>query len=185
VASAKPRGDHCRGGTTPTLPAHSAAAYSKAVQLQKAASSLAEQEVLAEATLDELRADAQAKFEIAQAAQIDAQQKFDALQVAKAQAESLVAFLTEKREVTEADYLEGLKQQWGSGAAGEVSASGWARPAAGHITSNFGWRYDPINGSRAFHTGVDLAGGCGIPIYAAHAGTVVYAGWYGTWGNYI
>jgi murein DD-endopeptidase MepM/ murein hydrolase activator NlpD len=174
-----------RIGTMQKVTEHSDAVYSRAVQLQKTASSLAEQEVLEEAKLDELRADAQAKFEIAQAAQIDAQQKFDALQVAKAQAESLVAFLTEKREVTEADYLEGLKQQWGSGAAGEVSASGWARPAGGYISSNFGWRYDPINGSRAFHTGVDLAGGCGIPIYAAHAGTVVYAGWYGTWGNYI
>src|SRR5690606_15813618 len=73
----------------------------------------------------------------------------------------------------------------GSGAAGEVSESGWARPAGGWISSNFGWRIDPINGSSAYHTGVDLANPCSTPIYAAHGGTVVYAGWYGSWGNYI
>ena len=174
-----------RIGTMQKVTEHSNAVYAKAVQLQKTATSLAEQEVIEETKLEEYKADAQAKFEVAQAAAIEAQQKYDALQEAKAKAEALVAYLTDKREVTEADYLEGLRQQWGSGAGGEVSASGWARPAGGRITSGFGWRYDPINGSRAFHTGVDLAGGCGIPIYAAHAGTVTYAGWYGTWGNYI
>jgi len=175
-----------RMGAMQKVSQHSDAVYTNALQLQKTADSLAEQEAVAEAKLDELRKDAQAKLEIAQQAATEAQQKFDELQAAKAKAEALVAYLTDKREVTEADYLEGLRQQWGSGAAGEVSASGWARPAAGYITSNFGWRIDPVNGSRAFHTGVDLAGhGCGAPIYAAHAGTVVYAGWYGSWGNYI
>jgi murein DD-endopeptidase MepM/ murein hydrolase activator NlpD len=175
-----------RMGAMQKVSQHSDAVYTNALQLQKTADSLAEQEAVAEAKLDELRKDAQAKFEIAQQAAIEAQQKFDELQAAKGKAEALVAYLTDKREVTEADYLEGVRQQWGSGAAGEVSASGWARPAAGYITSNFGWRIDPVNGSRAFHTGVDLAGhGCGAPIYAAHGGTVVYAGWYGTWGNYI
>jgi murein DD-endopeptidase MepM/ murein hydrolase activator NlpD len=174
-----------RIGTMQKVTEHSDAVYSKAVQLQKTASSLAEQEVLEEAKLDELRADAQAKFELAQAAAIKAQETFDALQAAKAKAEALVAFLTDKREVTEADYLKGLQAQWGSGAAGEVSASGWARPAAGYISSNFGMRVNPVSGVRQLHTGVDLAGGCGIPIYAAHAGTVVYAGYFGSWGNYI
>lgn len=174
-----------RIGTMQKVTQHSDAVYANAVQLQKTATSLAEQELIEEAKLEELKADAQAKFELAQEAAIAAQQQYDALQEAKAKAEALVAFLTDRREVTERDYQEGLRQKWGSGAAGEVSATGWARPAAGRITSNFGWRIDPINGSRAYHSGVDLAGGCGIPIYAAHAGTVVYAGWYGTWGNYI
>src|SRR5690606_2515462 len=112
-----------RIGTMQKVTEHSDAVYSKAVQLQKTASSLAEQEVLEEAKLDELRADAQEKFEVAQAAAIKAQETFDALQAAKAKAETLVAFLTNKREVTEADYLKGLKEKWGSGAGGEVSAS--------------------------------------------------------------
>lgn len=174
-----------RIGTMQKVTQHSDAVYAKAVQLQKTATALSEQEAVEEAKLDELRVDAQAKFELAQAAAIEAQQRFDELQEAKAKAEALVAYLTDRREVTEKDYQEGLRQQWGSGAAGEVSPSGWARPTSGRITSNFGWRIDPINGSRAYHSGVDLANGCGVPIYAARAGTVVYAGWYGTWGNYI
>lgn len=174
-----------RIGTMQKVTQHSDAVYAKAVQLQKTATALSEQEDVEQAKLDELRIDAQQKFELAQAAAIEAQARFDELQEAKAKAEALVAFLTDKRQVTEQDYLEGLRQQWGSGAAGEVSPSGWARPTSGRITSHFGWRIDPVNGSRAYHTGVDLANGCGVPIYAAHGGTVVYAGWYGTWGNYI
>lgn len=174
-----------RIGTMQKVTQHSDAVYAKAVQLQKTAKSLADQEAIEEAKLAELEAKAQAAFELAQAAAIEAQQKFDELQEAKAKAEALVAYLTDKREVTENDYLEGLRQQWGSGAAGEVSASGWARPAAGYISSSFGMRVNPVSGVRQLHTGVDLAGGCGIPIYSAHAGTVVYAGWFGSWGNYI
>jgi murein DD-endopeptidase MepM/ murein hydrolase activator NlpD len=36
-----------------------------------------------------------------------------------------------------------------------------------------------------FHAGVDLAAGCGAPIYAAANGTVTYAGPNGGYGNYI
>jgi murein DD-endopeptidase MepM/ murein hydrolase activator NlpD len=39
--------------------------------------------------------------------------------------------------------------------------------------------------SSGYHYGVDLASGCGSAIYAAHAGTVVYAGYNGGYGNYI
>ena len=39
--------------------------------------------------------------------------------------------------------------------------------------------------SSGFHRGVDLATGCGSAIYAAHAGTVVYAGPNSGYGNYI
>ncbi|AYF97679.1 M23 family metallopeptidase [Protaetiibacter intestinalis] len=161
------------------------AVYEKAVQLQNTAKALADQAAVAEAKLDELKNDAEAKFLVAQQAQVVAQQKYDELQEAKAKAEALVAYLTDKREVTEADYLEGIRQQWGSGAAGEVSAQGWARPSAGVIRSNYGMRVNPVTGAYILHTGVDLGAACNAPIYAAHAGTVVYAGWLGTWGNYI
>jgi murein DD-endopeptidase MepM/ murein hydrolase activator NlpD len=39
--------------------------------------------------------------------------------------------------------------------------------------------------SSGFHEGVDLADGCGTNIYAAHSGTVVYAGYNGGYGNYV
>ena len=42
-------------------------------------------------------------------------------------------------------------------------------------SSSFGWRIDPFTGRRAFHSGVDLAGRKGLPIYATADGFVSYA----------
>lgn len=57
-----------------------------------------------------------------------------------------------------------------------VLAEGWTAPAAGPMTSTFGWREDPTGGGRQFHAGIDLAPGCDAPIAAAAAGVVVMAG---------
>jgi len=51
--------------------------------------------------------------------------------------------------------------------------------AAGSITSRYG------NRSRGFHTGLDLAGASGSPVYAADGGTVSFAGWSGGYGKLI
>lgn len=58
---------------------------------------------------------------------------------------------------------------------GQVSAEGWAQPAAGPVSSGFGMRADPVTGSfTRLHAGVDLpGGGDGGPIWAAQAGTVI------------
>jgi len=162
------------------------AVYAKAVQLQNTAKALADQASVAEAKLAELKQDAEVKLQAAQEAAALAAVKLAALDEAKVKAEALVAHLQGKREVTEADYKKGLIAKWGSGAAGEVSASGWARPAAGYISSMYGMRKNPVNGVWMLHTGVDLAGqGCGAPVYAAHAGVVTYAGWFDSWGYYV
>jgi murein DD-endopeptidase MepM/ murein hydrolase activator NlpD len=106
--------------------------------------------------------------------------------------------LTERRQATEADYNAGViarekaRQAALAAAAaaakqaGQVNALGWGRPVAGHISSGFGMRYHPIYHRWILHSGTDIAGaGCGAPIHAAHSGTVTYAGWNGTLGNYI
>lgn len=51
--------------------------------------------------------------------------------------------------------------------------------AAGLITSRYGTR------SRGFHTGLDLAGSTGSPVYASDGGTVSFAGWSGGYGKVI
>ncbi len=50
------------------------------------------------------------------------------------------------------------------------------------MTSGFGVRFDPFNGRRAQHAGLDLAGAHGEPILAAAAGRVVRAGRFGAYG---
>ena len=55
-------------------------------------------------------------------------------------------------------------------------------PLVGPITSPFGWRTHPITGAQRFHSGIDIGGDYGDPIYAAQAGTVEYAGWISGYG---
>jgi murein DD-endopeptidase MepM/ murein hydrolase activator NlpD len=64
-------------------------------------------------------------------------------------------------------------------AAAPKPAPDWIRPAAGPMSSTFGPRWG------TFHYGVDIAAGYGSPVYAAHAGVVVKAGWYGGYGNAV
>ncbi len=59
------------------------------------------------------------------------------------------------------------------------------RPLRGRITSRFGWRKDPFTGKRAFHYGVDISAPVGTPVRAAASGMVIYAGWYGGYGNVV
>jgi murein DD-endopeptidase MepM/ murein hydrolase activator NlpD len=52
-----------------------------------------------------------------------------------------------------------------------------AWPVGAPITSPFGWRWGRM------HEGIDLGAAYGTPIAAAGAGTVIYAGWLGGYGN--
>lgn len=74
------------------------------------------------------------------------------------------------------------------GSGGSAGSNGWVRPASGWISSWFGNRGSVCgNGSctSSGHRGIDFATGCWSPIYAAAAGTVVWAQYSGDWGNYI
>jgi murein DD-endopeptidase MepM/ murein hydrolase activator NlpD len=59
------------------------------------------------------------------------------------------------------------------------SASGLVWPVPGPVVSGYGWRWGRM------HEGVDIAAGYGTPIRASAAGTVIYAGWMGGYGNLI
>ncbi|GAP97520.1 murein hydrolase activator EnvC family protein [Leptolyngbya sp. NIES-2104] len=58
-------------------------------------------------------------------------------------------------------------------------------PSDGPITSGFGYRTHPILGYQRFHAGVDFGADYGAPILAADRGTVIFAGWYGGYGNTV
>ena len=57
-------------------------------------------------------------------------------------------------------------------------------PLTGAITSRFGYRALRIAGSN-FHSGLDIDGDTGDPIYAAVSGTVSHSGWQGGYGKLV
>jgi murein DD-endopeptidase MepM/ murein hydrolase activator NlpD len=59
------------------------------------------------------------------------------------------------------------------------SASGFIWPVSGPVTSGFGWRWGRL------HEGIDIAVPTGTPVAAAAAGTVIYSGWMGGYGNLV
>lgn len=68
--------------------------------------------------------------------------------------------------------------------AGSVSSGGWVRPSGGWVSGTFGWCSNAFCSGNS-HTGIDLALGCGNPVYAASGGTVIFSGWAGMGGNMI
>lgn len=160
--------------------------YAKALQLQKSAQALTDQADAAKQILAKLKDAAQAAFATAQAAADAAAAALAAQQAAEAQLEAKLTVLQQHRDATLADYNASLVAKWGPGAAGVVSASGWANPANGYLGDRFGLRFHPIYHIWKLHSGQDISGtGCGANIYAAHSGTVIYAGPNGDLGNFI
>jgi murein DD-endopeptidase MepM/ murein hydrolase activator NlpD len=63
--------------------------------------------------------------------------------------------------------------------------SGMIETPAGHVTSAFGWRLDPIHGAARFHRGIDIRAAYGQDVQAAGAGRVVSAGTEGGYGETV
>ena len=162
--------------------------YQAAIRDQNSAQSVTDQAKVAKKERDVLRAEAEVAFEIAQTAAIAAQTVFQEQQDHRATLLAQLATLVEDRLATEEEYQKGLEENGTAGSnlpPGAISSKGWARPAAGYISSGFGWRVHPIYHSVMFHSGTDLAAGCGVPIYAARGGQIIYAAPLGTYGNFI
>lgn len=73
----------------------------------------------------------------------------------------------------------------GGGAYTGPMSSGWARPTAGGVGSEYGLRFHPILKIWRLHAGTDIGGAMGQPIWASKSGLVVYAGPHGGHGNYV
>ncbi len=78
-----------------------------------------------------------------------------------------------------------LAGQAGPGSVVVFGTGQMSYPSVGPITSTFGWRIHPILGYSRFHAGLDFGAGYGTPIRAADTGTVIFAGWYGGYGNAV
>lgn len=66
-----------------------------------------------------------------------------------------------------------------------ISSTPAITPARGIITSGFGYRRDPVHGSRAFHRGIDIAAAPGNPVRATADGIVTRAGRVGGLGQAV
>lgn len=173
--------------------------YNKAREKQNAAASLADQAEVARAEREKLRIAAEEALAVAQAAQAAAEAALAESQAKKIELEQQLKFLQDTEAKTAAAYQEGERirkeeeerrrqEALRKGSPGTVASSGWAKPAAGRITSGYGARGSICSGggcSNSFHYAVDLGTGCSAPIYAANSGVVRFAGSSGTYGNYV
>lgn len=119
----------------------------------------------------------------------DAQRRHVASEVAQiedlsaSEEAQLEALIVERQRQIEA---EREAQRRAQGIVGSTNAPGTlAWPVSGTITSPFGYRRNPFGGGMEFHQGLDIAAPMGTTITAAASGTVISAGWYGGYGNYI
>lgn len=178
--------------------------YVDASQDQNIAQGLGDQAALARDARDALRQEADDARRDAEAASAAADEAL-AVQVDKqAELQAQLAVLTDQRAATEQDFAAGEAARAAERAriqaeaaaraaaaaaaatsAGQVAGSGWANPTTGRMVSAYGYRIHPIQRIWKLHSGIDIAGGCGVPIYAASAGTVAYSGVYGSYGNWI
>lgn len=71
----------------------------------------------------------------------------------------------------------------GVNAVSSTTPSIW--PVTGTITSNFGYRGNPIGDGTGFHEGLDIAVDYGTPVRATASGKVSMAGWVDGYGNLV
>ena len=186
--------------------------YKKAATERNTAESLTDQAKVAKSILADLSKKAQKALDDAIAANAALQTKLAEQQNNAATLAAQLTVLQENRQATEADFQKGEDARRAAEAAaaaaaaaeaaaisaagggegdrgsdsGQLSNQGWATPVSGWISDRFGPRpYKPVAGVGAFHYGTDIAAGCGVTVSAATGGTVVYAGWLGTYGNWV
>lgn len=119
----------------------------------------------------------------------------NALAVARDEKQSLLAGVQEERHAHEEDLAamqaasaavadqiiaaQAAAEPAPTGSTGTPSASGFIWPVNGVLTSGFGLRWGRM------HEGIDISAPAGTPIHAAAAGTIIFAGWMGGYGNMV
>ncbi|WP_369964022.1 M23 family metallopeptidase [Leifsonia sp. EB34] len=180
-------------GSMSKLAEQSDRVYTDATVAQNTAKALAAQAEVAKAEREKLRVSATAALQAAVAAAKAAQDKLAEQQKQIVVMQAQLAALRDATATTVSGYEAGVAAAAAAAAArgsgglpgGYVGPQGWAVPAAGPITDGFGSRPSPGGVGSTYHMGIDIGASCNAPIYAAHSGTVTYAGPLGTYGNFV
>ncbi|WP_285115515.1 M23 family metallopeptidase [Leifsonia sp. fls2-241-R2A-40a] len=167
--------------------------YTDAKAAQNTAKALSAQADVAKAERERLRVIADAAMQAAIQAAKAAQDKLAEQQKQIIVMQAQLAALRDATAKTVSGYQAGVAAAAAAAAArgsgglpgGYVGPQGWAVPAAGPITDGFGARPSPGGVGSTYHLGIDIGASCNAPIYAAHSGTVIYAGPNGSYGNFV
>lgn len=118
-------------------------------------------------------------------------QEHEAEEFSEEQEQALVELAKEKSKLYEEKNRLIAEQQRAAARtqAVNVNYSGgqlaWPVPSGGIITSEFGYRVDPIKKVRRLHAGMDIAAPSGTTIAAAEDGIVLIASWVNGYGNTV
>ena len=171
--------------------------YADAKTSQNVAKALSDQAKVAKTERERLQVLAGAAMKAAAEAAKAAQAKLAEQQTQIVVLQAQLAALHDATTKTVAGYQAGVAAAAAAAAAsaaargagglpgGYVGPQGWAVPAAGPITDGFGPRPSPGGVGSTYHEGIDIGASCNAPIYAAHDGTVIYAGPNGSYGNLV
>jgi len=81
-------------------------------------------------------------------------------------------------------FIPGAKMDWVN--RQEINGDLFIWPVSGYISSNYGYRLSPFDGTtRQFHSGLDIGASMGTSIKAAMAGRVSQVGYNDSFGNFI
>ncbi|HEX9530035.1 MAG TPA: M23 family metallopeptidase, partial [Acidimicrobiales bacterium] len=141
-------------------------------------------ETAAAERLQQVQSTAQARARAEEATQLELRAQQVAQAAAHSELQKRIAELLGETQAYAAQesQLEALitaAQAAARSVTGPVSNIGLIWPVHGPVTSEFGPRWG------GFHPGIDIGAGYGAPIHAAKAGTVIFAGYYGGYGNFV
>ena len=129
----------------------------------------------------QLVADINAACEVIASMQTNLADVQAALEAEEATKAELAAIIEEKQQE-----LEKAKAAEGMASPGTVTGSGFIWPSyTKWLTSYYGPRYLELYGYWRNHAGVDIGARYGSEIWAAQAGTVITANWYGGYGKCV
>ena len=80
--------------------------------------------------------------------------------------------------------LSMLEKQFSRRSA-QIASTPTVWPVRGAVSSGYGLRSDPFNGSSSVHEGIDISTSRGEPVLATADGTVLLSGWAGEYGRAI